>query len=81
MLRLRYWRLKRGLTLKELQALTYDVAPPGISYQQLSAYELGTASPSVQRLPILAEALGITVGQLFMKQIKPKTLEGEVIHA
>jgi transcriptional regulator with XRE-family HTH domain len=65
MLRLRHWRHKRQLTLKDLAALT------GISYQQLSSYERGDSFPSVQRLPILAQALGISIGQLFHRAQKP----------
>jgi transcriptional regulator with XRE-family HTH domain len=63
-LKIRYWRKKRGLALKALQAKT------GIPYQTLSNYERGTADPPTERLVTIAEALEIPVGALFPRRRK-----------
>lgn len=62
MLKIRYWRKKRGWSLKKLQMLTQ------IPFQTLSQYERGTADPPTQRLVIIAEALEIPVGSLFPRR-------------
>lgn len=61
-LRIRYWRLKRGMTLKEVEKRS------GISFQMLSAYERGEVDPPSSKLPRIAEALDVSVGQLFTRQ-------------
>lgn len=64
MLKIRYWRKKRGLTLKVLQDKT------GIPFQTLSNYERGTVDPPTERLLTIAEALDIAVGTLFPRRGK-----------
>lgn len=64
MLRIRYWRLKRGLTLQQLDELT------GIDYRLLSEYERGKVDPGASKLPAIATALGISVSQLYPRQRK-----------
>jgi transcriptional regulator with XRE-family HTH domain len=61
-LRIRYWRLKRGMKLRELAKRT------GISYPMLSAYEIGTNDPSLPRLVTIADALSVTVDELLQRQ-------------
>ena len=62
MLKIRYWRKKRGWSLKALQDKTQ------IPFQTLSQYERGTADPPTQRLVCIAEALEIPVGALFPRR-------------
>ena len=61
-LKIRYWRKKRGWSLKALQEKTQ------IPFQTLSQYERGKADPPTQRLVCIAEALGIPVGALFPRR-------------
>jgi len=80
MLRLRYWRMHRALTLKDLEARTRLVQPPGIPFQQLSAYERGTVTPPLDRLLLLANALEISLCQLVVPKTDHDPCE-EVAHA
>ncbi len=57
--RVRLLRGKRGLTQEQLAELA------GISVDFLSLIERGKNSPSFDNLDELAEALGVTVAQLF----------------
>ena len=56
--RLRKIRGARGFTLSQLSNAT------GISNQTLSAYENGNREPTLRRLDLLANALGVTIDQL-----------------
>lgn len=58
-LRIRYWRKQRGWTLKELSARC------GIAFQLLSDYEIGRIDPPSSKLGLIAQALGVQVGDLF----------------
>lgn len=51
--RLREWRERRGLTLKELAAKTRD------AWQNIQRYETGERKLTVEDLPRFAKALGI----------------------
>jgi transcriptional regulator with XRE-family HTH domain len=50
------------MTLKEVEKRS------GISFQMLSAYERGEVDPPSSKLPRIAEALDVSVGQLFTRQ-------------
>lgn len=65
-LRLRQVRKYHNLTLQDLEAKT------GLSFQQLSKYELGIIDPPSSKLLSIALALGVEVGDLY-----PDTTNGE----
>ena len=58
-LRIRYWRKQRGWTLKELSARC------GIAFQLLSDYEIGRIDAPSSKLGLIAQALGVQVGDFF----------------
>lgn len=58
-LRLRKWRTKRGLSLRQLAELA------GVSFVTLYRIEAGKISPTVAMLERLAKALGISVRDFF----------------
>lgn len=62
MLRIRYWRTKRGLTLVQLQQLT------NIPFQTLSLYERGKVDPPTYRLSAIARALNVSVTKILPRQ-------------
>lgn len=56
---LRSARIRAGLSLA-------DVAKPmGVSRQAVQQWELGTRWPNPDRLPALAELLGVTIDELY----------------
>ena len=57
--RLHEFRVARGLSLREIARRS------GLTASFISQVERGRASPSIASLARLAEALGVTVGQLF----------------
>jgi transcriptional regulator with XRE-family HTH domain len=59
MLRIRYWRKRKGLSLKALSEKT------GIPLKMLSKYELGTVDPPSSKLIPIAAGLGVPVGRLY----------------
>lgn len=63
---LRYWRLRRGLSLHGLA----DAA--GVSYVTIVRIEQGRMSPTVALLEKLAPALGITVRDFFPVERRPR---------
>jgi transcriptional regulator with XRE-family HTH domain len=69
MLHLREWRLQRKLTLKALEALS------GIPFRDLNKYELHHSDPPTHKLPRLARAFGIEIGDLF--ELPPAMLVSE----
>ena len=70
LLLLRAWRDRRGLSLHELA----DRA--GVSYVTIARIESGRMSPTVTTLEKLAQALGITVRDLFPRE-KPHKRRGK----
>ena len=56
--RIRYYRKKKGYSMRQLQELT------GIHHVSICRYETGKAMPSVKNLVRLSLALGCTVGEL-----------------
>lgn len=66
---LRMFRLKQGLTQKQL------AAKAKMSYVHLSNVETGKADPSLSTLKRLAKALGVTVSEL-VKEPSPKQRRG-----
>jgi transcriptional regulator with XRE-family HTH domain len=58
-LNIRPLRQQQGMTQAELAALL------NIEQSRVSAYETGRQSPPVHRLPAIAQALRVDVGQLF----------------
>ena len=67
---LRAWRDRRGLSLHELA----DMA--GVSYVTIARIESKRMSPTVTTLDKLAQALGITVRDLFPRE-KPRKRRGK----
>jgi transcriptional regulator with XRE-family HTH domain len=66
-LRLREWREHKRLSLRDLGARS------GIAYSNIRKIEIGTVSPTVATLQTLANALGITVRDLFPVSARPST--------
>lgn len=56
-------RIQRGLTQHELANLI------GLKQARVSEYESGTKRPTIERLPVIARALGVEVGDLYASQI------------
>ena len=56
--RLRELRDKQGLTTREISEKT------GIPKSTIEDWDVGRKSPSIEKLPILAESLGVTVRTL-----------------
>jgi transcriptional regulator with XRE-family HTH domain len=56
---IRTFRIRAGMTQAELAAVL------NIEQSRVSAYETGRKSPPVHRLPAIAQALRVDVGQLF----------------
>jgi transcriptional regulator with XRE-family HTH domain len=63
---LREWRSRRGLSLRELGERS------GMSYVTIARIEAGTLSPTVASLAKLAEALEITLRDLFPVEPRPR---------
>lgn len=57
-------RTKRGLTLKQLEALT------GISKTTLNTIENGQTSPTLRQLEEIAKALNVKIGELYDSEYK-----------
>lgn len=57
-------RTKRGLTLKQLEALT------GISKTTLNTIENGLTSPTLRQLEEIAKALNVKIGELYDSEYK-----------
>ncbi len=55
-------RLKAGLKQHELANLI------GVGQSKICEYENGNKLPSVHRLPILADALGVEINDLFLSE-------------
>jgi transcriptional regulator with XRE-family HTH domain len=68
-LRLREWRERRGWSLRELGQRS------GVSYPNIRKIEVGIISPTVATLQSLADALGITVRDLFPTARTPSRKE------
>ena len=64
-LRLREWREKRDLSLRQLAKRA------GVSFVTLYRIEAGRISPTVAMLEKLAEALEISVRDLFLEERRP----------
>ena len=60
---IRFWRTERKLTQSEL------VEKTGIRQDQLSRYETGQGTPSIDELTRIAEALGVTPAHLYSDEI------------
>lgn len=58
-LRIRELRLQAGLEQKELGGAV------GVTQSQVSNWELGKRSPQAGKLPLIAQALGCTINDLF----------------
>lgn len=56
---LKYWRIRRGLTLRELGEKT------GVKKANLSSIENGLTGPSIKLAVKLANELNVTLDQLF----------------
>jgi len=59
-LNIRALRIQRGLKQYQLAKLI------GVRQGRISDYESGKKSPSVERLPVIAAALGVEIGDLFV---------------
>jgi transcriptional regulator with XRE-family HTH domain len=64
-IRLREWRARRGLSLRELGQRA------AVSYVTVARIEAGRMSPTVALLEKLAEALGIAVRDFFPANTRP----------
>jgi len=78
--KLRHTRMTKGLRLREL------AEKAECSESMLSKIENGRAVPSLKTLYRIAEALGLTVGQLFAQPVEPNGLvsrggERPIVHA
>lgn len=62
MIRLRAWREKRGLSLRELSRVA------GVGLATLVRLEAGTFDPRLSTLHKLSKALGVTLAELIGKQ-------------
>jgi transcriptional regulator with XRE-family HTH domain len=63
---LKHWREVRGLSQRELAERT------GLHYVHIARLELGQGNPTVSTLETLAEALGVSVPELFTPPSKAK---------
>lgn len=70
-LNIKYLRKKAGLKQYELANLV------GVTQSKICEYENGNKSPSVHRLPKIADALGVEINDLFI----PAEIEAELIPA
>lgn len=61
LLNIKTLRQQRGLTQQQLADLL------GLDQARISAYEVGRKTPPTQRLPLIARALGVEVGELFTR--------------
>ncbi|MBD5095035.1 MAG: helix-turn-helix transcriptional regulator [Subdoligranulum sp.] len=57
-------RIKRGLTLKQLEAVT------GISKTTLNTIENGLTSPTLRQLEAIAKALNMKISELYESEYK-----------
>lgn len=57
-------RTKKGLTLKQLEAMT------GIGKTTLNNIENGLVSPTLQQLETIARALGVKISDLYESEYK-----------
>lgn len=72
--RVREYRLREGLTLRELSAHT------GIDFGQLSKIETGAGGASDARKVRLAEFFNVSVGELFFPQsVETNSTEREAV--
>lgn len=58
-------RERRGLTVRQLEALT------GVKYQQISRYEHGKTGITAETLDKFARVLGVNIAQLLGEKMKP----------
>lgn len=61
---IRILRKKAGLTQAQLAEVL------GIKQQMIADYERCKVNPEVSRLPVLAKALSVSVGELFQAEVK-----------
>lgn len=61
--RLKHWRLKRGMTQKEL------ADKMGITYWQISHYESGRRNPSLYTVERFLTALDVSIVDFFGEEI------------
>lgn len=66
-------RQRRGMTQQELAKHL------GITQARISEYEMGIKAPTVHRLPLIARALGVEVGELFTA-VSPLVEHNEQVH-
>ena len=64
--RLREWRKRRGMTLKQLGDAS------GVHYVSIARLEVGNLDPKLSTLLKLCQALGITLNQLVGVAKKPQ---------
>lgn len=57
-------RRRQGLTLGDVAARCHALGDMGVDEIALSRYERGILRPNPRRLPVIAEALGLTVDDL-----------------
>lgn len=60
LLNIKALRIKRGLRQYELADMI------GLKQARVSEYEQGVKSPPIHRLPVIASALGVEIGDLFI---------------
>lgn len=60
LLNIKALRIKRGLRQHELAHMI------GLKQARVSEYEQGVKSPPIHRLPVIASALGVEIGDLFI---------------
>lgn len=69
-LRIKYWREKRGFTLKEVAEKV-----GGIEGAAIWKYENGIVSPTLERLEAIARVLNVTVADLMPRRANKLTPE------
>jgi transcriptional regulator with XRE-family HTH domain len=70
-LRLKEWRARRRLSLRDLGARA------GISYVSIARIEAGSINPTLATLQSLADALGITTRDLFPRRTQTPSTRKE----
>ena len=70
-----YYRRKAGLSQEQLAEKL------GVSRQAVSKWETGEASPEVNKLRTLAEALGVTADELLSPEEPPQSRQQEPAHS
>lgn len=61
--RLKHWRNKRGLTLKDLRSKC------GVAVESISKYEHGRIFPTLKTVEILLDALNVSISDFYSEEI------------